>query len=144
MVPTTKTNLKRAFRCEIKDQISDFKKNKGFPGCEVHHEPYFCELVSNFLYEYCINEGEIALEQKGCNIYFVDRDLANLWKNYHEKNAVLFAITPEEHRLIHNLNISLLDAQSIVYSKRITGKKRYKWNFLKKFLIYYSEYQYSH
>ena len=133
LITPTGGELKRAFRCEVHDQISEFKKKQGFPGCEVHHEPHFHELIRKFMSEYKLSEEDIRLVKNGRFVYFENRLIARLWREFHDDNAVLIAVTPDEHRRLHKFGLNKKKSKPDVLNL-----KKYKWNFLKKFLVYYS------
>jgi len=120
------TEIKKAYRLEVLDQIRKFRKgqfsNKRYLKCPVlninfskktcivdHHIISFDELVFNFLAEKGMKLSEVSVEKNPQDsYYFSNRDLAKDWKDYHKNNCTL--------RCTHRAgNLSLKKGKRLVF-----------------------------
>jgi hypothetical protein len=99
--PSLKETISRAAREEISYQIDDFKVSDDLTevcdicGEELHgnthvdHVINFDTIFSNFLKEKNMSYNDIKTDETDAIGVFIDRDLANEWREYHELNATL-------------------------------------------------------
>jgi hypothetical protein len=102
-----KQRVRYAFRNEIMDDIGAFrrsffdsKEEKTCQICqeslcpadlEIDHEVQFTSIICGWTKEAKVSENDLKVAASGKTVLFSDRQLAESWKAYHTKHAVLRA-----------------------------------------------------
>jgi hypothetical protein len=117
-----KCNLQNAFRCEVSDQILEFKSSHQLTSngkFHVDHTIPFQKLLQDFLEKCNLQWQEIKLEKVPKNtmqfkLYryqIQDRKLAKVWQDFHQKNAELQILSAKEN----------LQKSSVYNKQKISG-----------------------
>jgi len=97
------TDVTRAFRYEISNQILDYKSQHQLIGnseFHVDHVVPFKKLFEDFLKEHNLQLQDIELQEIEMKIHrhkIQDRKLAKAWQDYHREKAELQILTVEEN-----------------------------------------------
>lgn len=117
-----KCNLQEALRCEISDQILEFKsRHQLISNGEFHvdHVIPLQKLVQDFLEKYNLHWRDIKLEKVPANnipfkrdkYQIKNRQLAKNWQDFHKKNAELQILSAQEN----------LQKSSLYNQKKVSG-----------------------
>lgn len=82
-----------AARCEIRDQVQVI--DKANPGDHIDHVTFFCHLLHDWLTESNNHISQITCHGDSFALRFDDREIAQDWKDYHAKYAILRSIAPK-------------------------------------------------
>lgn len=111
--------IKKAFRNEVFHQVAEFKRAVVVDGArcsvtgdalvfetaEVDHAPpcTFAQLLAEFARAASIDLTAVktATSDGGVTFSLVDRQLAASWRQFHQDNAKLRALSPEGHKRTH-------------------------------------------
>lgn len=100
---TTLSDFKTAARTVIKTQIRDFRETIGATDATKtqidHVHPWtFDRLLWMFCWEATVNPYKTSTTRHGTITDFANQAIADKWAKYHQTNARLRAITPEENQ----------------------------------------------
>ena len=98
-----KENIRRAFRCTIKDQIKEFRKKHNLnQNEEVDHVYPFVKIVHDFMNQLKLTyddlSAKIRFDERLSNFVLTDDDLAEKFRDFHKKVAELQPLSCEENR----------------------------------------------
>ncbi len=97
-------DFRKACRTAIVEDKKKLKYDSGLFGDAHHYGKEFEQLVTDFIKKYNIQVEKLNFlghEDGDIEISFVDKDLEQVWIEFHRRNAKMEVLSKEEHKIKH-------------------------------------------